>query len=45
MPVPFYLFQGRYDYNTPGEVAEHYFEMLESSHKSLIWFEESAHFL
>jgi pimeloyl-ACP methyl ester carboxylesterase len=45
LDVPFYLFHGRYDYSTPAEVAEHYFEMLESPHKSLVWFEDSAHFL
>jgi pimeloyl-ACP methyl ester carboxylesterase len=43
--VPIYFFQGRYDYSTPGEVAVRYFEMLDSPHKSLIWFEDSAHFL
>jgi pimeloyl-ACP methyl ester carboxylesterase len=42
--VPVYIFQGRYDYSTPGEVAWSYYEMLEAPQKSWVWFEESAHF-
>ena len=42
--VPIYIFQGRYDYSTPGEVAERYYDVLDGPHKLLIWFEESAHF-
>lgn len=42
--LPVYFFQGRFDYNTPGVIAEDYFEMLEAPEKSFIWFEESAHF-
>jgi pimeloyl-ACP methyl ester carboxylesterase len=42
--VPVYFFQGRYDYSTPGEVVERYHEALDAPQKSLIWFEQSAHF-
>jgi pimeloyl-ACP methyl ester carboxylesterase len=42
--VPVHFFQGRYDYSTPGEVVERYFEMLSAPQKTLVWFEESAHF-
>jgi pimeloyl-ACP methyl ester carboxylesterase len=42
--VPVYFFQGRYDYSTPGDVVERYYEMLDAPQKSLLWFEQSAHF-
>ncbi len=42
--VPVYFFQGRYDYSTPGEVVERYYEALDAPQKSLVWFEQSAHF-
>jgi pimeloyl-ACP methyl ester carboxylesterase len=42
--VPVYFFQGRYDYSTPGDVVEQYYEMLDAPQKSLLWFEDSAHF-
>jgi pimeloyl-ACP methyl ester carboxylesterase len=45
LEVPIYFFQGRYDYSTPGEVVARYYEMLNSPQKSIIWFEDSAHFL
>jgi pimeloyl-ACP methyl ester carboxylesterase len=41
--IPVFFFAGRYDYVTPGELAEDYFEMLEAPAKSFIWFENSAH--
>jgi pimeloyl-ACP methyl ester carboxylesterase len=42
--VPVYFLQGRHDYSTPGEVVERYYESLDAPQKSLIWFEQSAHF-
>ncbi|MEJ2703429.1 MAG: alpha/beta hydrolase [Sedimentisphaerales bacterium] len=42
--VPVHFFQGRYDYSTPGEVVERYYETLDAPQKSLVWFEQSAHF-
>jgi len=44
LKIPVYFFQGRFDYNTPGEVVERYFNELCAPRKSLIWFEQSAHF-
>lgn len=44
--VPVYFFVGRYDYNTPFELAERYYERLEAPRgKQLIWFENSAHMI
>jgi pimeloyl-ACP methyl ester carboxylesterase len=42
--LPIYIFQGRHDYSTPGEVAADFYELVESPGKTLIWFEDSAHF-
>ncbi len=43
LAVPTYFVLGRYDYNTPSELAVRYFEQLRAPSKELIWFEESAH--
>lgn len=44
LEVPVFFLQGRHDYNTPGELVERYYEVLEAPRgKHLIWFEESAH--
>jgi pimeloyl-ACP methyl ester carboxylesterase len=44
LEVPVYIFVGRYDYNTPVELVEEYFEMLAAPKgKHLIWFENSGH--
>jgi len=42
--VPVYFLQGRHDYDTPSELVQSYFEILEAPKKELIWFEQSAHF-
>ena len=41
--IPVFFFAGRYDCETPGELAEDYFERLEAPAKSFTWFENSAH--
>ena len=41
--VPYYIFDGRLDKNTPAELVEEYFNMIKAPDKDLIWFEESAH--
>jgi pimeloyl-ACP methyl ester carboxylesterase len=41
--VPVYFILGRYDYNTPFELAEEYFKKIQAPKKELIWFEKSAH--
>ena len=42
--IPIFFILGRHDYNTPSSVAENYFKRLHSPLKSLVWFEQSAHF-
>lgn len=42
--VPVYFIQDRYDYNTPGDIVERYYEKLDAPQKSLLWFDNSAHF-
>lgn len=42
--VPIYFVAGRYDYNTPSELIEEYYNHIKAPKKELIWFEESAHF-
>ena len=41
--VPYYIFQGRYDFNTPSSLVAEYYQGLEAPDKDLIWFEHSAH--
>ncbi len=43
LDVPVYFLTGRHDYNTPFELVEEYFEVLEAPHKEIVWFEHSAH--
>ena len=42
--IPVYFFTGRHDYTTPFSLIEVYYKQLEAPQKSLIWFEQSAHF-
>jgi pimeloyl-ACP methyl ester carboxylesterase len=42
--VPVVFFLGRFDYNTPSKLAAEYLERIEAPRKSMVWFEESAHF-
>lgn len=41
--VPFFIFDGRLDMNTPAELVEDWYDMIEAPQKELIWFEESGH--
>ncbi len=43
LEVPVYFLTGRHDYNTPFELVESYYEILDAPHKEIIWFEHSAH--
>jgi pimeloyl-ACP methyl ester carboxylesterase len=43
LQVSVYFFTGRYDYQTPFELLEDYFEMLEAPYKEIVWFENSGH--
>lgn len=42
--VPVYFFTGRYDYNTPFDLIEWYYEILDAPFKQMVWFDKSAHF-
>ena len=42
-PIPVYFLAGRHDYETPGELAEAYYNSLEAPTKDFTWFENSAH--
>lgn len=44
LDLPLFFFQGRFDYNTPGEIVERYVEAVDAPSKSIVWFEDSAHF-
>ena len=44
LDIPVYLFTGRYDYTDPVECSERYFNQLKAPRKTLVWFEQSAHF-
>lgn len=41
--MPYYIFQGRHDENTPQELVQAYFDALSAPDKALVWFENSAH--
>lgn len=41
--MPFYIFQGRHDNNTPSALVQGYFDSIQAPDKDLIWFEHSAH--
>lgn len=41
--VPYFVFDGVLDQNTPAELVEDYFDLIQAPQKELIWFEESGH--
>ena len=41
--VPYYIFQGRKDENTPASLIQEYYDAIAAPDKDLIWFEHSAH--
>jgi pimeloyl-ACP methyl ester carboxylesterase len=44
LEVPVYFFVGKYDYVTPFELAERYYQMLDApAGKELVWFDNSGH--
>lgn len=45
LEVPVYFFTGRYDYNTPFELTQQYFDVLDAPYKEMVWFENSSHFM
>ena len=42
--IPVYFFTGRFDYTTPFELVERYYDGLKAPAKEMVWFEDSAHF-
>lgn len=42
--VPVYFFAGHYDYDTPSELVQQYFDRITAPSKNITWFENSAHF-
>jgi len=43
LDVPVYFMIGRHDYETPFELAERYYQILQAPAKSWTWFQHSAH--
>mgnify|MGYP003294054113 FL=1 len=41
--MPYYIFQGRKDNNTPASLVQAYYDSIVAPDKDLIWFENSAH--
>jgi pimeloyl-ACP methyl ester carboxylesterase len=41
--VPYFIFDGVHDQNTPASLVEDYFNLIEAPRKELIWFTESGH--
>jgi pimeloyl-ACP methyl ester carboxylesterase len=44
--IPVHFFAGRYDYNTPSQLTERYFQQIDAPRgKQLVWFENSGHMI
>ena len=41
--MPYYIFQGRLDRNTPASLVQEYYDSIVAPDKDLVWFEHSAH--
>lgn len=41
--MPYYVFDGRLDQNTPAALVQEYFDSIKAPEKELIWFENSGH--
>lgn len=41
--MPYYIFQGRLDQNTPASLVQAFYDAIEAPDKDLVWFEHSAH--
>jgi len=41
--MPYYIFQGRKDQNTPAALIQGYYDSIQAPDKDLVWFENSAH--
>lgn len=43
LAMPYYIFQGRHDQNTPASLVDSFFQNVRAPKKELIWFENCAH--
>ena len=43
LKIPIYFFLGRHDANAPVALTQQYYDCLETSSKSIVWFEHSGH--
>lgn len=43
MQIPVYIFQGKFDYQTPYVVAKEFYDQLKAPEKQFFTFERSAH--
>ncbi len=43
MQIPVYIFQGKYDYQTPSVLAKDFYNQLKAPQKEFFFFENSAH--
>lgn len=41
--MPYFIFQGRLDNNTPSALVQDFFDAIDAPEKDLVWFENSAH--
>ncbi|MFR1786745.1 MAG: alpha/beta fold hydrolase [Ruthenibacterium lactatiformans] len=41
--VPYFIFDGVLDQNTPAALVQDYFDLIQAPKKELIWFEQSGH--
>jgi len=41
--IPYFIFDGALDQNTPAELVEDYFKLIQAPKKELVWFEKSGH--
>ncbi len=42
--IPVYFFLGKYDYATPSQLTEDFYEKLKAPYKEIVWFENSGHY-
>jgi esterase/lipase len=41
--MPYYIFQGRNDQNTPAALVQDFYDVIDAPAKALVWFESSGH--
>ncbi len=43
LDIPYFIFDGRLDNNTPASLVQDYYEQIKAPQKDLIWFDEAGH--